>query len=108
MSSITKCAPKPLSIVDLLELFVVACYVVLPAGQSIDKATLAKISAKSDLKEKIDVTLMLRRQHEAELLLLLKKLATGEDIPPLDRAIFTSRFGAGREDISKVDTFASF
>lgn len=60
-----------------------------------------------DLKEKIDVTLMLRRQNEAEFQLLLEKLNMGQDIPSLDRMTFIRQFGAGREDILKVSDFAS-
>ncbi len=60
-----------------------------------------------DLKEKIEVRLTLRRQHEAELRQQVNKLELGEEIPPLDRKTFAQLYSTSPEDLSKVRAFAS-
>jgi kumamolisin len=67
----------------------------------------SKILGQYDLNEKIEVRLTLRRQHQTEMQLGIKKLEAGEDTPPLDRKTFASLYSTSPDDLAKVRAFAS-
>src|SRR5258708_10833531 len=60
-----------------------------------------------DLNERVEARLRLRRQHQTEMQLLIRKLEDGEDTAPLDRQTFASLYSTSPGDLAKVRIFAS-
>src|ERR1700735_5478495 len=67
----------------------------------------AKATAPADPNERLEVTVLLRRQHAADLTDRVERLSKRENVgDDLSRKEFESRFGANSADIEKVKTFA--
>jgi kumamolisin len=67
----------------------------------------AKATGVADPTERLEVTVLLRRQHAADLTNRVKKLSQRESVGGhLDRKEFESQFGAHSADIDKVKAFA--
>ncbi len=67
----------------------------------------SKVLGQYDLKERVEVRLVLRRQNESDLQKRVRRLELGEDLPPLDRQTFANLYSTSPDDLAKVRRFAS-
>jgi kumamolisin len=67
----------------------------------------AKATGRADPNERLEVTVLLRRQHASDLTDRVERLSKRENVGDhLSRKEFESRFGANSADIEKVKAFA--